>query len=67
MSQNNQHPMPEHIAAYFKKYVTKMPACCHTCNSYMSDGTCSVYKVTPPEDFAQTFDQCDQWQELIPF
>lgn len=45
----------------------KEPKCCHTCWSYDERGTCVIFRMNPPEDFAQSLDQCEEWELNAPF
>ena len=50
-----------------KHYLMHVPECCHTCDYYNDQGVCTVFNMTPPEDFAGTDKACDQWDIEIPF
>ena len=41
--------------------------CCHTCLHYGDDGKCMKWQTEPPEEFAATPGQCDDYGLLIPF
>ena len=43
------------------------PRCCHTCYKYQDDGTCEQFGMRPPDEFTQTLNTCDQWEDIIPF
>lgn len=45
----------------------KPPKCCHTCDWYNKEGQCEFFKMEPPEEFANTKDQCEKWIQEIPF
>ena len=62
-----RHQEPEIVKHYRQVLVQRPPKCCHTCYHYTQGGLCDKFDMQPPEDFAATPDQCDQWQDEIPF
>lgn len=62
-----KHPTPPAIKQYYEHFGRRPPECCHTCDFYQDDGVCSVFNMTPPEDFARSEGECPEWVELIPF
>jgi len=54
----------EQVQAY---HLLQAPQCCHTCDNYNDDGSCSLYIMTPPAEFAAAIGQCPEWMEVIPF
>ena len=65
-----RHKAPAEVIKWreAKTYVANGPIeCCHTCDYYDDKGTCTVYGMQPPEEFAATDKACDQWDMEIPF
>ena len=66
-----RHKTPLIVSEYYNQVSAikeiKEPECCHTCDSYTEEGICREYLITPPEDFAQTTNQCELWIPIIPF
>lgn len=54
---------------FVRVWFDACPKCCHTCVSYMDDGTCLSFDEPPPRDFARTLDKCPKWSALweVPF
>lgn len=38
-----------------------IPRCCHTCAWYIGYGFCRKFLMFPPEHFANSLDQCDEY------
>lgn len=54
--------------------VANPPRCCASCDHYAtkSDGweegaTCKKFEGSPPREFVEEPNECDQWTELLPF
>ena len=63
-----RHAQPEIVKKYLQVMdQNKIPKLCHTCHHYNQKGVCEKFGMGPPEDFAATPDQCDQWLDEIPF
>ena len=61
-------PTPPPAAAEWLRYMDlPPPRCCHTCYKYQDDGTCEQFNMRPPDEFTQTLNACDQWEDIIPF
>ena len=61
-------PTPPKIVADWQKMIeTPPPRCCHTCWHYTDAGVCKVFHAEPPEYFTQEIDQCDDWEQDVPF
>ena len=61
-------PAPPPAAAEWLKHMrAPTPRCCHTCDYYLSSGTCEKFGQVPPDEFTQTIGACDQWEDMIPF
>ena len=58
-------PKPDFVIQWERKEPA--PQCCHTCELYDKTGLCLYHNQRPPAEFAAALDQCDQWQEVIPF
>lgn len=43
------------------------PKCCHTCEHYGVDGLCVFHFQEPPEAFAATAGECNDWKQETPF
>jgi len=64
---SKQHPMPKFIKDWYEIRRQALPACCHTCLEYGTDGICEKHKMEPPEDFAATVDACNEYEPGVPF
>ena len=62
-----RHAEPELIKDYKRLIAFGPPMCCHTCEFYDVKGTCVVFFMEPPEDFAATPSACPEWEGTIPF
>ena len=61
-------PAPPLAAAEWLRHMrAPAPKCCHTCDYYLSDGSCDKFGQVPPAEFTQTIGACDQWEDMIPF
>lgn len=38
-----------------------IPKCCHTCDLYIGYGFCRKFLMSPPDYFANSFNQCDEY------
>lgn len=63
----SRHAEPQLVTLYKEWVKAGPPRCCHTCEMYGSDGLCTEFFMTPPEDFAADVDACPQWMQEIPF
>ena len=59
---SQRHPEPDFVT----QWRQPPPRCCHTCEMYGTDGLCTEFFMTPPEDFAATKNACDKWLIEIP-
>ena len=65
-----RHAKPQVVQVYediVDAYIKGPPQCCHTCQFYGNDGTCTEFFLTPPEDFASAVDECPKWEADVPF
>ena len=62
-----RHAEPDVVADYNRLLAMGPPKCCHTCDFYDKNGTCVVFFMEPPEDFAATPSACPEWEGTIPF
>jgi hypothetical protein len=65
-----RHPKPDILIKYETQRVhlrESYPRICHTCDFYTDNGVCERYGSEPPQDFAQTQNQCQEWKDIIPF
>ena len=66
-----RHKTPLIVSEHYEKvdaiHNIHEPKCCHTCDSYNENGLCQEYLTQPPEDFAQSLNQCAEWLPIIPF
>lgn len=60
-------PEPDFVTSYKTWKAAGPPKCCHTCDHFGGRGECMVFDMTPPAEFAATVDQCDKWEEELPF
>lgn len=63
-------PAPPPAAAEWLRNMQAAPAprCCHTCYQYTRSGYCTKFNQRPPDEFTQTLNACDQWEDDdIPF
>jgi len=61
-------PAPPPAAAEWLRYMDlPPPRCCHTCYKYQDNGVCEAFGQAPPDEFTQTLNACDQWEDIIPF
>jgi hypothetical protein len=61
-------PAPPPAAAEWLRYMDlPPPRCCHTCYQYTIAGNCIKFNQRPPDEFTQTLNACDQWEDSIPF
>ena len=60
-----RHPKPDFVIEWQKHKPA--PKCCHTCEFYHQDGTCSIHQERPPAEFAAAQNQCELWELEIPF
>lgn len=60
-------PEPEFLIQWREWRREGPPKCCHTCDYYSKAGHCESFDMTPPDDFANEVDVCDQWIEEFPF
>lgn len=58
---------PPAAAEWLRNMQVPAPRCCHTCYKYQDNGTCEQFGMRPPDEFTQTLDACDQWEDIIPF
>ena len=58
---------PPAAAEWLRNMQAHPPRCCHTCYKYQDDGTCEQFGMRPPDEFTQTMNACDQWEDMIPF
>lgn len=64
----NTKPAPPPAAAeWLRNMQAHAPRCCHACYKYQDDGTCEQFGMRPPDEFTQTLNACDQWEDMIPF
>ena len=52
--------------------VENPPRCCLSCRHYMGDEwspdtVCTMHEASPPREWAEERNECEQWSELIPF
>lgn len=62
-----RHKEPQFVTAWYRGADMEIPRCCHTCEHYKADGVCIQYAMQPPQEFAETLNQCDEWVQEIPF
>lgn len=67
MSQHMRPPEPDFVKAWREWIKNGPPRCCHTCNFYGVNGECGVFHVVPPKDFAEALDECERWEQELPF
>lgn len=60
-------PEPDFVTAWREWIKKGPPRCCHTCNFYGVNGECGVFHMQPPPEFAATTDQCEKWEQEVPF
>lgn len=61
-------PKPPKIVTDWEQIIrTPPPKCCHTCFAYNKAGQCMVFHMAPPAEFAEEVDQCDAWEQEVPF
>ncbi len=60
-------PEPEFLIQWREWMHAGPPKCSHTCEFYDVNGTCVVFFMEPPEDFAATPSACSDWEGTIPF
>lgn len=61
-------PKPPKIVTDWQKMTQiQPPRCCHTCWHYTDSGQCKVFQMEPPAEFAEEVDQCDAWEQEVPF
>ena len=61
-------PKPPKIVTDWQEIIrTPPPKCCHTCWHYTDGGQCKVFQVEPPEHFTKELDQCQEWEQDVPF
>lgn len=58
---------PQIVIDYFKAKNVSVPKCCHTCWHYTNNGFCKVFEQHPPEQFANEVNQCQTWEQDVPF
>lgn len=52
---------------YWEMMKNGPPKFCHTCDFYFGNGVCDKHKMRPPDEFTQTENACEQWEQTIPF
>jgi hypothetical protein len=60
-----RHQKPDFVIEWERH--NPAPRCCHTCENYDANGVCTIHNERPPESFASSVDDCDLWEEVIPF
>jgi len=60
-------PAPQFVTDYRELVKAGPPKCCHTCESYGTDGLCTEFFMEPPAEFAATVDACPKWECEVPF
>lgn len=48
------------------------PRCCLSCRHYLADewqpdNVCTAHDASPPREWAEEENTCEEWQELVPF
>lgn len=64
---NQRTPTPERVLLYWEWQKNGPPKFCHTCDFYFGNGVCDKHKMRPPDEFTQTENACEQWEQTIPF
>lgn len=67
MTKSKRPPEPDFVAAWREWIKAGPPRCCHTCEHYSIHGSCVVFDMTPPPEFAAMPDQCETWTQELPF
>lgn len=58
---------PENVIQWERSVQAAPPRCCHTCYHYNDAGECRVFDMRPPESFTVEVDQCEKWEQEVPF
>ena len=56
----------------WREAVHNPPKCCVNCDHYpeahwKEDATCQKFKQSPPQEFAESENNCPEWVDLLPF
>lgn len=62
-----RHPEPDSVTNFKRMVAIGPPRCCHTCEFYDVKGTCVVFFMEPPKEFAETHGECADYEREIPF
>ena len=60
-------PEPDFVRAWRDWIKNGPPRCCHTCEHYSINGECVVFSTAPPPEFAEAPDECEKWEQELPF
>ena len=58
---------PKFVTEWKDAIKQEPPRCCHTCENYLGDGSCQIFNMVAPEDFAEAVGVCSDWERAIPF
>jgi len=62
-----RHAEPDLVTDYKRWLAAGPPRFCHTCEHYDVNGTCVVFFMEPPADFAAKPGECADWEMEILF
>lgn len=56
----------------WREFANNPPKCCVNCEHYTDaewseDDRCRKYNETPPQEYAESENECPEWVQMIPF